>query len=240
MIELHQFPRTWDIPNPSPACMAVETYLRMAGLPFTVVATRNPGKGPKAKLPLLVDDGEVVPDAGFILEHLKKKYGDRLDGKLDADRRARAHCLRRTFEESLYWVGLHMRWIDDAGWRAIQAPYFGHLSPLARVAVPPLVRLGMRATLAMQGLGRHDPDEILAIGSADLSAASAMLGDEPYFGGDAPASIDAIAHGFLANLYWVPIASRLLEHARSLENLVAHTHRVRERFYPPERSTPRT
>lgn len=231
MLELHQFPKTWDIPNPSPACMTVETYLRMVGLPFTIVETRNAGKGRKAKLPLLVDDGEVVCDAGFIIEHLKRKHGDPLDGPLDPARRAHAHGLRRTFEESLYWVGLQLRWIDETGWKAIQQPYFGHLSPLSRWAVPPLVRLGMRATLKMQGLGRHDRDEILAIGCADLSAASALLGEEPYFGGAAPASIDAIAHGYLANLLWVPIDSPLREHARSLDNLVAHAARIRDRFY---------
>ncbi len=238
MIQLHQFPKTWDIPNPSPACLAVETYLRMARLPFEVVSTRNAGKGRKAKLPVVVDDGEVLHDVGFIFAHLKRKYGDVLDGRLDAEQAARAHCLRRTFEESLYWVGLRLRWVDEAGWRAIQAPYFGHLPSVGRWLLPPLIRAGMRATLSMQGMGRHTPEEVFAIGAADLSAASALLGDQAYFGGAEPASVDAIVHGFLANLLWVPIDASLREHGLSLPNLVAHSARIRDRFFS-EQDPPR-
>lgn len=231
MLELHQFPRTWEIPNPSPACLAVETYLRMSELPFRVVSTRNAGKGPKTKLPVLVDDGTVVSDVSLIFEHLKGKYGDRLDARLSPARRATGHLIRRTFEENLYWVGLYMRWLDEGGWGAIQEPYFGHLSGLGRWAVPSLVRAGMRATLHLQGMGRHSRDEVYALGSADLSAVSLLLGDERYFGGDEPSSVDAVVYGFLANLYWVPIESPLKEHARSLPNLLAHAERVRERYY---------
>ncbi len=36
MITLHQFARVWDIPNLSPFCSKVETYLRMAGIPDKV------------------------------------------------------------------------------------------------------------------------------------------------------------------------------------------------------------
>lgn len=234
MIQLHQFPRTWGIPNPSPACLSVETYLRMCGIPFEIVETRNAGKGPKAKLPLLVEDGEVIADTGLILDHLKRRHGDPLDGRLSAERRAQGHLIRRTFEENLYWVGLHMRWLDEAGWQEIQQPYFGHLSPVGRRTIPPLVRLGMRAALAIQGLGRHRQDAIYAAGAADLSAASALLGEDPYLGGDEPASVDAVVYGFLANLYWVPIESPLKAHALSLGNLVRHAERIRERYFAGE------
>lgn len=234
MLQLHQFPRTWDIPNPSPACLTVETYLRMCGLPFEVVATRNAGKGPKAKLPLLVDDGVVVPDAGQIIEHLRRKYGDRLDGRLTAEQRARAHVIRRTFEENLYWVGLYMRWVDEGGWGAIQRPYFGHLPALGRAVVPPLVRLGMRVTLSLQGTGRHRRDEVYAAGCDDLQAVAQLLGGDDYLGGDEPASVDAVVHGFMANLLWVPIESPLKDHARSLPNLVAHAERIRARYFTSE------
>ena len=37
MIKLYQFPPAFGLPNASPFCMKLETYLRMAGLPFTLV-----------------------------------------------------------------------------------------------------------------------------------------------------------------------------------------------------------
>jgi hypothetical protein len=37
MIKLYQFNAAWGLPNPSPFCMKVETYLRMVSLPYEVV-----------------------------------------------------------------------------------------------------------------------------------------------------------------------------------------------------------
>ena len=62
MIKLYQFPSQWSLPNPSPFCMKLETYLRMAKLPFEAVYVINPGKGPKKKLPTINDDGKILGD----------------------------------------------------------------------------------------------------------------------------------------------------------------------------------
>jgi len=231
-VKLYQFPPLWGVSSPSPACVAVETYLRMAAVPFESVPTRNAGKGPRSKLPVIDDDGTIVTDLEAIFAHLKARHGDPLDARLTEVQRAHLLLLRRTFEEHLYWVGIYLRWIDDAGWRAVRAPYSAPLPLLARLLLPPLVRAGMRLAMFVQGMGRHGRDEVYARGRADLSAAAALLGDAPYFGGEAPCSFDAVAYGFMANLLWVPIESPLLDHARALPTLVAHAERIRERHYP--------
>ena len=53
MIVLHQFKSFFGLPNASPFCMKLETYLRMAGLPFEIPAAsvRAIGRAPKGKLP---------------------------------------------------------------------------------------------------------------------------------------------------------------------------------------------
>lgn len=56
MIILHQFARTWGIPNLSQFCVKVETYLRMVKLPYEIVETL-PLKGPRGKLPFIEDQG---------------------------------------------------------------------------------------------------------------------------------------------------------------------------------------
>jgi hypothetical protein len=50
-IKLFQFPRMLGVPNVSPFCCKLETWLRIAQLPYEVVETRDPRKGPKGKLP---------------------------------------------------------------------------------------------------------------------------------------------------------------------------------------------
>src|SRR5215467_2268822 len=75
MIKLYQFNPAWGLPNPSPFCMKVETYLRMVGLPYEVVNGAMPFKAPKKKLPYIEDGAQVVADSGFIVDYLKKTYG---------------------------------------------------------------------------------------------------------------------------------------------------------------------
>ena len=47
MITLFQFQRYWGLPNISPFCLKLETYLRLAKIPYQVTSTRN--LGPRAK-----------------------------------------------------------------------------------------------------------------------------------------------------------------------------------------------
>jgi hypothetical protein len=51
MIKLYQIERTWGIPNLSPFCCKIETYLRMAGIEYDIKSAL-PFSAPKGKLPL--------------------------------------------------------------------------------------------------------------------------------------------------------------------------------------------
>ena len=73
MLTLYQFAPVWGIPNLSPACVKVETYLRMVNLPYEV-RSALPTKGPKGKLPFIEDQGKRIADSRFIIEYLKQSY----------------------------------------------------------------------------------------------------------------------------------------------------------------------
>jgi len=83
MIHLYQFAPVWGIPNLSVFCVKLETYLRMANLSYEKHST-VPFKAPKGKLPFIEDQGNKIADSRFIIDYLKKTYGDRLDGDLDS------------------------------------------------------------------------------------------------------------------------------------------------------------
>ena len=82
VIVLHQFAPAFGLPNASPFCMKLETYLRLAGLPYRLANDGDVFKAPKGKLPYIDDDGTLVADSSFIIDHLKARYGDRLDTAL--------------------------------------------------------------------------------------------------------------------------------------------------------------
>ncbi|MDD5298477.1 MAG: glutathione S-transferase family protein [Rhodocyclaceae bacterium] len=233
MIRLIQFPPALGLPNASPFCLKLETWLRMAGLPYENHYTPNPRKGPKGKLPAIEDGGKLIGDSGLIVDYLARTYGIDLDAGLSPEAKAVALAWRRLFEEHLYWTVLYTRWIEEAGWQRTRDAFFGALPWPVKVLLPIMARRGMRAELHGQGIGRHRPEEIHKMGIADVDAVAAFLGDKPFFMGIEPTSLDAVAYGFLANVVRVdldtPIRRRALEHV----NLVAYCDRMEARYWQP-------
>ncbi len=228
MMRLHVFQHPWDL-NPSPFCLKAETYCRLAGIAFTSVPAL-PFQAPRGKLPFLEDGAERIPDSALIIEHLKRRFGDPLDGALDARQAAIGHLLRRTCEESLYFVLVYSRWIDPVGWKVVKPAFFGSLPPLVRDAVAAIARNGVRRALYAQGYGRHTRDGIYAIGAADLAAIAATIAGHAFAVSDAPTSFDAMLYGFLANILTAPVETELKREALGHPELVAYVERMQARL----------
>lgn len=231
MIKLYQFKPAFGLPNASPFCMKVETYLRMAGLAYELPRGADLRKAPKGKLPYIEDGTHCIADSGFIIEYLKQTYGDKLDAHLTERERAQALAMRRMIEENLYWVAIHTRWIEDTGFAATRRVFFDGMPPLLKHIVPHVARRAMRRELHGHGMGRHSREEISAIGCQDVRALAHLLGEQAYFMGEKPSSLDATAYAFLANLLWVPLASPLLDEAKRHPNLEAYCQRMKARYF---------
>lgn len=235
MITLYKTTPAWGLRDLSPFCLKLETWLRMAEVPYRT-ALGDPRRAPKGKLPYVDDDdGRRLADSGFIVAHLAERLGDPLDGPLRPRERACAAAFRGMLEEQLYWVLVHLRWRSPEGWRAYR-PVFGALlaragvpAPLRAVALPAIRRRALRQ-LHQQGTGRHADAEVNAIGVRCVSAVADFLGDSPFLMGERPSSVDASAYAFTASLVRFPAASAARDHARRRANLVAYLARMEERF----------
>jgi glutathione S-transferase len=234
MIQLYQFAPAFGLPNASPFCLKLETYLRMAELEFETpcFAMDKLGKAPKGKMPYIADNGKLIADSSIIIEHLKQTYGDTLDTWLSAPEKAVALAFQRMMEENLYWAVVHTRWVNPQGWEKTRAAFFDAMPLPLRWFVPALARRGLIKQLHGQGMGRHSEHELLEIGKRDITAIADFLGDKPYFMGQQPCSLDATAFGFLANLVWPPIESELKAHARRSPQLEAYCARMRAQYFP--------
>ena len=231
MIRLYQFRPAFGLPNASPFCMKVENYLRMAGLRYECPRSADVRKAPKGKMPYIEDDATVVADSSFIVDYLKRKYGDALDSHLGTADRAAGLACQRMLEENTYWAVLYFRWIDGAGWALTREAFFGWMKPPLRWIVPRVARRIVSRELNGHGMGRHTRDEIVAIGRKDLAAAADFLGEKAFFLGAQPSSLDATAYAFLANVLWVPVESPLKAHAQQYPNLEAYCQRMKARYY---------
>jgi glutathione S-transferase len=229
----------WDafgVPDFSPFCLKVKTYLRMAHVPYAS-ALGDPRKAPTKKIPFIVHDGTTVGDSGLILEYLqKKKLGDALDARLTPEEHALGHLVRRTCEESLYFAVLHTRWADDAEWPALAKQFKPIMPPVIGGLIINMIRKDTLRNVWGQGLGRHTVENVHAHGKADVDALATVLGDKPYLFGNTPTSYDATLFGTIANVLAHPPNSPIALHAKGKKNLVAFVERVKEAYW----STPDT
>jgi glutathione S-transferase len=228
---VHQIPGAWGLPTVGPFSLKLEAWLRIVELPYEVVIEPTPFKGPKGKLPWIEHEGRKIGDSGFIIEYLGQRFGCDPNAGLSAAERASALCLRRLLEENLYWTLVYDRWLVEANWPITREVVLGMIPLPLRHVIGPIARRGVRRQLAAQGIGRHTPDEIHAIGANDIGAIADLLGENPFLMGESPTEIDAVAYGMLANIMLVPIASPIKDEAMRRANLVDYVARIRGRYF---------
>jgi len=231
MITLFQFKPALGLPNASPFCMKMETYLRMANLEYSSAYIKNPAKGPKGKLPYIEDKGEVIADTRFIIEYLENTYNHDLDSSLNSTEKAVSEAFMRMLEELFYWTIVYNRWIDDRYWPDVKKIFFSDFPPLVKNMVSNILRKQVKRRLYEQGIGRHTSGEIYQIAESNLAALSNYLDDKPYFMGSEPTKLDATAYAFLANILQAELDSELKDIAMKYENLSTYCKRMQQQYY---------
>jgi glutathione S-transferase len=236
VITLYQFQPCLGVNNPSPFCLKLETYLRMADLPYEVAPNADVLKAPKKKLPYILDSGQdgntTVADSSFIIDYLKQTYGDPLDQHLSPSEQAISLAFQRLIEDNLYWALMYSRWAEDDNWAVVRKVYFSDLPPVVRSIVPGIARRDALKSLYGHGMGRHSRAEIYDIGKRDIKALSDFLGAKPFLMGENPTSLDAIGYSMVVNFIRIELPSVLSDYARQLDNLRGYCDRMESRFWP--------
>lgn len=231
----------WGLGDLSPFVVKLMSWLDLKGLPYEK-RPGAPGKAPKGKVPWYVDDdGTRICDSSDIIRHLTARHGGLPgDTAAPADRGA-AHLVRRTFEESLYFSLAWGRWAPPENVPRIQAAFQPLLPPvIGGLILRRVIRPQVLAMCKAQGIGRHTPEEIAARALEDLRAVSEVLGDRPYFAGDAPGTIDATAWAFLASIVLPPFSSPAKDAVLRDERLAAYVERLRPRMVTAAPALPAT
>jgi len=235
MVELYLLPPIWGLPNISPPCMKLETWLRIAQIPYEP-RPANMQEAPKGKVPYIRAGERLMGDSTLIIEHLKKAYGRVPDQGLSKAERAVSLAFRRMLKENFYWVIAYTRWADELNWPTYKALLASLVASGAPEAQQDAITGHLRASTLEQirghGIGRHSREDIYAIGVADLDAVSSFLGDKPFFMGEEPTTADAVVFSYVAHAVDVPLESPVKEHGRTLTNLLEHGKRMRARFFP--------
>jgi len=230
LIKLYQPRRAFGLPNPSAFCVKLEAYLRMAGLSYEPVYG-EPGDAPKGKVPWIDDDGHILADSNFIIGYLKDTYGDRLDSRLSGKEQALGHAIKRMLEESLYFVSSYSKWVEDEGFATYSAELFAGMPEEQLRYVPEMVRKRAIEKLSVQGIGRHNRDEVYEIGLRDVASFEELLTDANFLFADQPTSFDASAFGVVGNLRDGPFPSPVRDALQKSPKISAYIDRIRNTYF---------
>lgn len=218
------------MPNMSPFCIKLETYLRVSETEHTVAPAQF-NKMPRGKIPYVELDGALLGDSQHIIDELERRAARPLDAGLSERDRAIGRMVRRTLEEATYFCGIRLRWSEDDGW-AVFVPEFKKLLPgPARLFAPGLIRGKVKKMLHGQGTGRHSRAEVVQMVADDWGAIATLLGDQPFLLGETPRTVDCTVFAFAEALLGFPADNEAARAVGKHANLVAYRQRFRDRWW---------
>jgi glutathione S-transferase len=230
VITLFKYGPFGDVSDMSPFCRKVEVYFQLMRIAYTPKIS-GPQKSPTQKLPTINVDGTIISDSSTIISHFEAQHAQALDIGMSPEEKAIALAFQAMFEEKLYFITAWARWADDAGWVSYQPAfqiYFKNIG-VPSLMIPLVLNIARKKVVKSiwtQGIGRHTPDEIYAMGEQILIAVSVYLGDKAFLMGPQVRTIDATAFAFLSGIIHVPIETPLKRAALALPNLLAYCDRM--------------
>nr|XP_022340909.1 failed axon connections homolog [Crassostrea virginica] len=227
VVILYQIGRGHHAPSVSPFPLKLETFLRMTKTPYV---NDHSGKfSSKRKTPWMEYDGKSIADSQFCVDFIKKKRNIDLNDHLSPSQKAVGRAFQKLTEENLYWTMCLEMFGDDLTTVRKVIPYTG----LKLWLTIWLLRRVIRQETWGHGIGRHTPDEVWSIATADLTAISDFLGDKEFFMGSEPSEVDCALFGMLVMIVFNMPSSRHEKYVReNLPNLVGYCERMKNRFWP--------
>ncbi|XP_072264780.1 failed axon connections homolog [Pyxicephalus adspersus] len=231
-IILHQFSRPNNgVPSLSPFCLKMETYLRMADLPYQ---NYFDGKlSPQGKMPWIEYNHTRVSGTEFIIDFLEEKLGVNLNKNLNPHERAVSRAVTKMVEEHFYWTLAYCQWVDNLHETQKMISIPGPFSDLLKWILCHLTKGIVKREMYGQGIGRFSEEEIYKLMEKDMRSLAGLLGDKKYIMGPKFSTLDATIFGHLAQAMWTLPGTRPEQLIKGeLINLAMYCERIRRKFWP--------
>jgi glutathione S-transferase len=226
------FGRVWGCPGASPFASKLETWLRLAQVPYRRKPLNGLPKSRTGKIPYIErPGGGTLADSSIIIETLTAERGVTLDADLTEAQRHEDLLLQRTLEEHFYWVLVWTRWARPEGWSHVRGAYFNSAPAVIRPLVARAARSKALNQVYAAGIAKQEPGRILELAARDLAAVEHRLGSSAYLHGDSPRGIDAVAWAFVSAAAATPGECPLAAHVRTRPALMGYVARLRERVW---------
>ncbi len=231
MIKLHGFGEYLGVKDTSPCVLKVKTYLQMAGVEYEDKnGLESFKKAPRGLLPFIEDGDEIITDSYFIIEYLKKHYGD-LDAHLSSEQKAHSTFIQQSLDSFLYEALLTTRWQGD-NWPRIKEAFFSSL-PLPSILRRAIAQKTQKKIVCRLNhhMNKYSKEELMYLVDNLFASLSTLLGENNYLFNNKPSSLDAVCFAYLAQFILFEIKNPLSEKAESYPNLVAYCHHMEKEFF---------
>ena len=178
MIELHQFPKLGNMPNSSPFCMKLESYLIAQKVPYQNFYSADLRRSPTGKMPYIKKQNKLYSDSSFIIDLFEAESATPMQQSLTAVEKSQTLAYQRLCEEHLYWALVYSRWVDVTAlnnWRSI-VQEGTKLPKLLFGMIFKVMTKNATKQVYEQGLGRLTQTQIYQKADEDLFALSTFLG----------------------------------------------------------------
>uniref|UniRef100_T1JRY4 GST N-terminal domain-containing protein n=1 Tax=Tetranychus urticae TaxID=32264 RepID=T1JRY4_TETUR len=235
-VYLYQFERCASLPSSSSHCLKLETFLRMANIPYENVDHKMRYKSSKGDMPFVELNGREIAETDVIVEELSKEFKVDLNSDLTADQKVIAHALESMLENHTAWIIKHWRFKHPQEFLKVSGTDIKKTinSKLPQSVLNFMFKIGFKSNikdLIGHGIGRHDADQVYATGRKDLEMLSNALGEKEFFFGDKPRLLDAEAFSILAQFIFVPFENYDEFIKNDTPNLFKFVERMKERYW---------
>jgi len=240
IVYLYQFPRCPKLPNISPKCLKVETWLKLHGIKYENVNHNAKLRSKRGLLPFVELNGEEIADSEIIIKSLAKTYNKDLDASLNQEQKNIQHAMLTMVDNHLH--GAFMMWATRNADNLLQG-YKLNLQQLMGMKIPAgILNFIFKHSYCRKGLAKakasgfkgYTPEEVEEEGKKDLLVLKEMLGEQQFFFGDEPHSLDLVAFCHIAQILNVEseVACPLRDYMNEeCKNLVGLYNRMKDRAW---------
>ncbi|GMH41048.1 hypothetical protein BSKO_08958 [Bryopsis sp. KO-2023] len=217
----------------SPYVAKIETFCRLADIPYEAERPRGTKESPKGTIPYIKHGDVVLADSEFILDYLTNTYNVKVKPSADRKLRGTAVAVKRLCEHHLTYANMYYRMTTPQGWKKVCEVFLASIPIPVRWIVGNRVRKNVHDTLYKQGFGRHSEPDVRKLFDASLCAISDILGENKYITGEEPCPEDAAVFGVLDN-FVKPVIEGVptVEQIEKYPNLVAYVENMKNTFFP--------
>ncbi|XP_062596264.1 failed axon connections homolog [Saccostrea cucullata] len=225
MIIHHTISRGPFAPSFTPFSVKLETYFRMAKVPYQNEFDSGTNMSSKGKMTWIEYNGKEVADSEFCIKFINKTLNIDFDKDFTDEEKAIAYSLQKVAEEYFYWALFVQRHLYDTEGEIFQ---YVEVSWIEKI----MWKRAATKQAHAQGMGRHSQEEVETLITECLQHFSSFLGKKKFFLGEKPCQSDCAIFGIFSQCYWHGFGLFVEREFKKFENLCNYCERMKAEFWP--------